>query len=91
MKNFRPDLQNPLHTAFPKCSECGTIHPVTPPGGCPMALGVQRKDDKINKFLNNITTLLYDHEDNARLLEMLGKTIRAWQLQWHRKKTILKK
>lgn len=88
--NVRRETPSPMRTAFPICRECGTVHPVTAPGACTVKKGkVQEVNDKtseVSKFINQVTPMLYDHEDKKNLLEMLNKTVRAWHLQYTRKK-----
>lgn len=81
-----PDLPAPMPTAFPRCHECGNIHPSTS-GGCPVAKGATKKNDKINVFVDRISQLLYDNDSDGTLIQMLNKTIQAWQIKQSKKLT----
>lgn len=84
--NYTPPAFSPASTAFPTCKECGNLHPQTAPGQCPVALGKTEEGKKTVEFIKKATELLSTHEDKDRLLDMLNKTIQAWQLQWSKKK-----
>ena len=84
--NFTPPGFTPASSAFPTCRECGMLHPATAPGQCPMALGKTQEGRKITDFVKQVTELLTTHEDKDRLLDMLTKTIQAWNIQWGKNK-----
>ena len=84
--NFTPPGFSPANSVFPTCPECGNLHPATAPGQCPVAMGKTEEGKKVAEFMKKATELLTVHEDKDRLLEMLNKTIQAWQLQWAKKK-----
>lgn len=85
--NFRPDVtidQSRLETSYPQCKECGTIHPPTMPGECPVALGIKNKDEKKTKLIQAVQRELLNEENESAsnlLIEMIEKTIKAWKVK----------
>lgn len=84
--NYNPPPLTPANTAFPTCRECGLVHPPAAQGQCPIAMGKTEEGKKAVEFIKRVQELLTTHEDKDRLLDMLNKTIQAWQMQWAKKK-----
>lgn len=85
IKNFKPDTFKEASAAFPKCSECGTFHPKTPPGACPVVKAQLEKveletqgNSKITAFVRSLKNLLEKEDADGELLKMLNLTILAW-------------
>ena len=85
LKNIQREQFSPANSSFPKCVECGTFHPKTLPGTCPIVKAQIEKveleikgNSKITSFIKNLKKLLETEDGDGELLKMLNLTILAW-------------
>ena len=66
-------------TSFPKCKECGFIHPPSPPGMCPIAHASKQQESEQSKevaeFINVLVQHLYKSPNWKQEIEAMKRCI----------------
>ncbi len=79
--NFSREKLNVIPTTNPACPQCGLIHPRIPAGGvCAIAESKKIEHTNYGKFIAKTTDLLKKDKSGV-LLNMLTKTVKAWEIR----------
>ena len=66
-------------TSFPKCPECGMIHPPSQPGMCPVANANKQQETEqskaVSEFSNVLIKYLYNSPNWKQEIEAIKKCI----------------